>query len=335
MGQQQSHHLCNESKKYANQVAKYELLSKISITQPELCQAIAISQDNQLVVAACNTAIKVFDFSKEVLKPIVVLNEHSGYVDTLIFMHQSNSFISSSSDNSIIIWSRTSDQKYISQQKLFGHTYYIRCLILNIEDNLIISSGCDNTIRIWKMDKDWKCQQIIADHSNWVFALSLEESSNTLISCGHDKFILIFRYSKEHNLWIQIQRIQTETGGFRLSFTSENCFSFQPLQKGLLSFFIINDKTQLYQKKYDLQINGCEEDVCYFPLQYLHKQQILIAKNGCSINILKKDETQQFKLDHSIKFQHNSLFGSMSSNGYYLITWDNQQKQLQVRKAIE
>ncbi|CAD8122028.1 unnamed protein product [Paramecium sonneborni] len=335
MGQQSSQHQCKESKNYIRQNEKYKLLLQSSIKQPELCQAISISQDSNIVIAASNCKIRVFKLSQDLIKQIQVLQEHKGYVDILCFMNKFCSFISASSDNSIIIWQLINDNKFIIQKKLLGHTYYIRCMIINIDDNLIISSGCDKTIRFWSQDNFWDCSQIIKNNFNWVYALSLNEQSNYLISCGDDLFILVFKYSQDNHLWIQTQKIQTEFGGFRLCFVNDNFFIFQPIHQQNLQIFQTQNQDQPYEKINEIKINGCHNDTCFFPSQYIKQKQILIFKNGCFINIIRRIENNQFILDHSIQFEHNSLFGSISSDGKYLITWDNQSQQIQVRIEIE
>lgn len=82
---------------------------------------------------------------------------HENFVTTLNFFSSTpmrDSFISGSSDTTIIIWSMFT--KYNPKQlfwnpliKLFGHQSIVLCLVLHHEENLFISGSSDYSIKFW------------------------------------------------------------------------------------------------------------------------------------------------------------------------------------------
>lgn len=60
-----------------------------------------------------------------------------------------------------------------------------------------------------------------------------------------------------------------------------------------------------------------------------------IYKNGYKVNFLKLvkiDENVDFTLDSYLNFGDNCIYGNVSENGEYLVTWDEKSKEIYVRK---
>ncbi|CAD8155287.1 unnamed protein product [Paramecium pentaurelia] len=249
-------------------------------------------------------------------------------------MNKSNQFISASHDKQIIIWSINHNNQWISSQKLNGHSDWIFCLVLNKNEDLIISGSDDKTIKFWQKKQQWLCSQTITDHTDIVCGLSLNEQQNKLISCGYDKFILIIEQSSQDYKWNVIQKITVEQYGYRLCFINDNVFTFQPYSKELMHVYEMSNTNKQYSKTKDILVksdyNGCE---VYFPQQYINSKCLLVNKNGYNVNLIRKNQNDDFITLQSIQFGTNFLFGQMSEDGEYLITWDDKSNEIQIRKC--
>ncbi|CAD8187255.1 unnamed protein product [Paramecium octaurelia] len=313
----------------------YKLIEKYSIKQNEFCRAIAFNKDCTLVVAGCNNLIKVFEFSQGQLKQFQVLSEHQNDVHTLYFMKKSAHFISGSADKSIIIWSLTQNSGWVCQQKLTGHTHYIRCMILDNTETLIISGSPDKTIKFWVKKNDWQCQQTITEHTSWISGLSLNEQQNRMISCGGDKQILIMEQFQKDQMWVVIQQIMVEQYGDRVCFINNDLFTFQPYSHETMHVYK-KDNNQQYSKLKEIDVKGGSSGDSYlFPQQFIKTKSILLNKNGQNINFLSQRGESELINEYSIDFGTYYLFGQMSEDGEYLMTWDNKSTEIQIRRYDE
>ncbi|CAD8167834.1 unnamed protein product [Paramecium octaurelia] len=105
------------TKENNEQLFIYNLIQNHSIQYSEQCNAIAINQDNSIILAGCNNKIKVYQFKQEQLTLIQLLSEHQKTVYALNFMKKSTQFISGSYLQ-IIIWSMDQHSQWICQDVL-------------------------------------------------------------------------------------------------------------------------------------------------------------------------------------------------------------------------
>ncbi|CAD8110620.1 unnamed protein product [Paramecium primaurelia] len=312
----------------------YQLIKENSIQQDQWCNAIAVNKDCSILVAGCDKQIKVFEFTQEILKQVQILNEHGNYVCTLNFMKRSDHFISGSQDNSIIIWARNQNNSWICQQKLNGHTSNIYCLLLNNNEDIIVSGSYDNTIKFWYKQNGWLCSQTITDHTDPVWGLSFNKQQNKLISCGHDKSILVIEQPELNKQWIVIQKIIVEQFGHRLCFIDNNTFTFYPYSSSYINVFEINNTNKQYTKTKDIPVKGSIDD-CFFASLYIQSKCILVNKNGSNVSLIRKKKNGEFITEQSIEFGTQFIYGYMTDDGQYLITWDYKSKEIQIRKYEE
>ncbi|CAD8083145.1 unnamed protein product [Paramecium primaurelia] len=320
---------------YSQNNLPYELQSDKSIKYSNWCHAITFNKDCSIMLTGCNEQINVYVFEDYIRKQQQVLYGHSGCVTVLQFMNINNSFISASADSSILIWQYNLNNFWFCQQQLKGHFYQINCLLVNQDENTIFSSGDDKQIIIWKNDQQWEISQSIQDHTFSVYGLSLNDSQNKLISCGFDHFILIFEYSQQNKYWSLVQKILTNSGGYRLGFINDNQFTFQPINQDVMEVYLIDIQSQLYTKTQGIKIKKGFDQNCFFPQQYIKQKQLIINKSGQCINIIRVLNSGQLIVEQCIEFQTNYIFGALCDNGDYLVTWDYVTKELQVRKYQE
>ncbi|CAD8094639.1 unnamed protein product [Paramecium sonneborni] len=319
----------NESDKIFN----YQLIN--SIFYVDMCYAFAFNKEASIMITTNSKYINLYEFKDGQIQLIQTLQGHKDDVRTLYFMKNSNQFISGSDDNNIIIWEIKYNQWQI-QQQLNGHTSSIVHIIMNNKEDLIISASEDGTIKFWeKQHNQWKLTQTISDFYI-VFSLSLNESQNQLIS-SNDKSIIVMKQQGNDKKWVQIQKIELENKGFRLSFSGDNQFTFQPISGQYMNLYEWNNLTKQYVKIKDILVQSGDNyyDYWLFPQQFIMEKSILINKFGSVVNVIKKNQNGEFINLQSILFQDNLLYGSATDNGDYLVTWDYKSKEIQIRIYVE
>ncbi|CAD8100929.1 unnamed protein product [Paramecium sonneborni] len=301
----------------------YQIIEDNSIQQKETCHAVAINKDCSVVAAGCNKQIKIYQFQQGMLQLNQLLNKHKICVTVLQFMKQSNKLISGDY-GLIFIWAYK-NKSWICSSIIKGHTDHIRCIILNNNEDLFISSSYDKTIKFWVKQNKWICQQIITDHSDWVHQLSLNEQQNQVISCGTDRYILVIEQQENNKNWIVKQKIQGF--GYRLCFINDNIFTFQSVSGNLIHVYQL-DSVIIF-------LNQGNEGSILFPQQFIKQKQLLVTKYAKFVNLIRFTENAEFELEQSIYFGTNQIFGQMSDDGEYLITWDETSTQIQIRRFKE
>ncbi|CAK66297.1 unnamed protein product (macronuclear) [Paramecium tetraurelia] len=312
----------------------FELMQQNSIKQKEWCRVIAFNKDNLIVAVGCHKNIKIFSHIQGQLKPIQSLSEHANSVLTLSFMKNSNNLVSGSLDNLIIIWQINEYNQWDCKQKLNGQSGSVFCLLLSNDDDLIISSG-DNSIKFWTKQKQWSCSQTITQHTKSVYSLNLNQTQNKLISCSADSLILVIVQRTLDKKWDVLQKIKADQYGYRLCFINDNIFTFQPYCKEFMHVYEMDCNSQQYRKTKEIIVNCGSKDDCQFQQQYIDSKGILVNKNGNNIILLRKLENDGFIVEQSIEFQKYNIFGQVSNDGEYLITWDEISKEIQIRQYKE
>ncbi|CAD8072864.1 unnamed protein product [Paramecium sonneborni] len=313
----------------------YQIIKQNSIPQTQSCWAVAFNKDCSIVAATCDELIKIYEFKQGKLKQIQVLNDHQRRVCNLLFLKKSNQLISGDFNGSILIWSINNNNQWICSQTLKQHDDRIHCLIMNNYENIIVSSSEDKTIKFWIKQNGWALQQTNTSHKGSVYQLSLIGQKNKVISCGNDKLILILEYSEQNKRWAIVQNIQVDQYGLRLCFVNDNLFTFQPHKGNLIHVYELNIVSKQFTKTKQISLDQSDGDsILFFPQQYIKPKQLLVSKHS-NINLIRKIENDEFKVEQSIEFGTNQLYGQMSDDGEYLITWDDKSKEIQIRRYIE
>ncbi|CAD8059474.1 unnamed protein product [Paramecium primaurelia] len=312
----------------------FELMN--SIKQNTSIYAIAFSKDNSIVLTGSEKDIKVFKHNQGILNQIQLLIEHKQYVYTLIFMNNTNNFVSGSYDHTIIIWQLIENNYWKCQQKLKDHSSQILCLIVNNTDDLIISGSGDKKIKFWTNQNYWFCLQSITDHTDYVYSLSLNEKQNKLLSCSADSKKIVIELQKSDRKWYVIQKIEVEQYGYRLCFINDNQFIFQPYCKEYTYVYEMDKNTRQFMKTKEIAVKcGQSSDYYLFPQQYLKSKSLLVNKNARNINIIQKKDNGDFIINQPIEFDTYYFYGQLSNDGEYLIVWDDKLKEIQIRKRKE
>ncbi|CAD8207860.1 unnamed protein product [Paramecium pentaurelia] len=312
----------------------YQLLEQNSIKEPEWCFSFAFNKDSTILAVGCQSYIKLFEFTNERVSLNQILM-NTDFVRSIYFMKKSQNLISGGEDSSILVWQKNQDHQWFIYQKLLGHSKPIKHIIMNQNEDLIISCSSDKTIKFWVKQNEWVCSQTITNHTQQVLSLSINESQNKLISCSEDKSILVMELSSITNMWLVKQRIFLQEQGRRLCFIGDNQFTFQPKNQDILYLFQWNSTSQQFYQEMEIPVDSSLDTNYYFPQQFINQKQLLINKNGNYINLLRRKVDGTFIKEKAIKFNTNQIFGTMNDSGDYLVTWDQEQKQLQFRKFSE
>ncbi|CAD8198785.1 unnamed protein product [Paramecium octaurelia] len=312
----------------------YNLMKESSVKEEQSCRAMAFNQDCSVVFVGCNEQIQVYEFRQERLKKIQTLSVHESSVVTVNFIKRSNQFISGSEgDGQIIIWSLNDNKEWFISQKLNKHSTGIRCLIVNDSEDIIVSCGLDDKLVFWIKKNQWISKQTIKKQG--VYGLSINQQQNKLISCVQEDQIAILEFSISEKIWVTKQQIPLQQKGIRVCFIDDNQFTIQTYQNDILDFYEMKNKDEFTKTKGIKVLKGQQDECPFFPLQYIKSQSLLVSKNCQYINILNNKQNGEFILQQSIEFQSSKLYGCMSDDAQYLITWDDVSKEIQIRKYQE
>ncbi|CAD8101483.1 unnamed protein product [Paramecium primaurelia] len=311
---------------------RYELINQI---KDEYIFAFAFNKEANILVAGYESSkIKVFDFQQGQLRQMQELSNHNKRVRCIYFLQKSLSFISGSYDRSIILWEAQENKIFNCKQVLEGHTDDINCLIINNNDDVIISGSDDKTIRIWIKNDKWQSLQTLTYHNGSVFCISMNETQNQLISCAADNLIVVSQKDQDSSLWNIQQTIKVEWGS-RLCFISNTLFTYQPYNKKQMIIYEQNKLNQQFVKQKEIAVKFGKDCFWYFPQKYIQSKQLLLNKNGSSLNLIKIKENGEFLQEQIIDFDDNYIHGAISDDGEYLITWDCKSEEIQIRQYCE
>ncbi|CAD8191342.1 unnamed protein product [Paramecium pentaurelia] len=154
---------------------------------------------------------------------------------------------------------------------------------------------------------------------------------NNKIELSHVEMIKIQQQQNNQD------RIQsgTEQYGYRVCFIDNNMFTFSQRDKEQISVFEMNPNNKQFTKIRDITIKSGKDNVSRFPKQYINSKCILVSKNGEYVNLIRKQQNGEFRTEQSIHFGINSLYGVMSDDGEYSITWDDKSNIIQIRRYKE
>lgn len=113
------------------------------------------------------------------------LTGHTGAINCLAFLQESNRFIAGSNDGSISIWDhneqlQTTDHIYQQHHRqarpiahlasFYGHGGPVWCSAV-IDSNHFATGSYDKTVKVWNLDT-WRCEITLRGHSEWVSCLA-------------------------------------------------------------------------------------------------------------------------------------------------------------------
>ncbi|CAD8109908.1 unnamed protein product [Paramecium sonneborni] len=328
--------------KNQNDTFQYRLHKQYSVQQNKWCKAIAFNKNSTILAIGCNEIIKLYEFKEGDLKLFKSIQGHSFDVNCLKWSNYQNQLISAGYDGKILFWSINSINHQKLIMKFVIHSLSITCLIMNTQENFLITGSMDQTIQIMNQNYqkfDWNTFQVIKEHVDTIFALSLSQNQKKLISCGYDNLIIVLEnngLATQKNYWIVKQKIITNVHGYRLCFLKDYLFAFQPYNKEELWIFDDQNLQKQFKSSKIIQIKSeCDDFASLFPQQFIQNKRIILSKNGNFIHLIKFLDQDDFQVIQEIDFGDQCIYGQLSPNGKYLVTWDNKSNFIQIRLLDE
>ncbi|CAD8214660.1 unnamed protein product [Paramecium octaurelia] len=340
---------------------KFEILPETTTKINYSSYANAINLKKTLIIIGTGRKIQVYEIpyingEPKQLKLIQKLKEHSNDVLALQFFNlpqKNDSFVSGAAmvDNSIIIWSQVQNPnspiQYGMQYRLKGHQDQVSNLLIHpIREDIIISGSQDSTIKFWSKDHEWSCQQTMNEFKTAINGMAINNLGDQFVSCSKEKLIIVMRPDQQFQ-WSVKQRIKFPQEVFRLCFITNDLLAILPHMGTQLHFFAQNEH-QHFVKSLDHLNLATPGEQCFplFPPCYSPITETLIIKNGNKVNVvkfsfLKSKEGVQIreseggwtcKLEQVIEYVDYFLFGSMSKDGEYLVSYLFDQLSIQIRK---
>ncbi|CAD8078485.1 unnamed protein product [Paramecium sonneborni] len=307
-----------------------KLITK-KIGQSENCWTIAFNHNGQIMASGCENDIKIWDFKNGQMTELCTLEGHSEIVSCLIFSKYCDKLISSSYDNSILLWQLNQQQKWICSQKYLEHQDRILCLILSKDERTLISGSNDSTIKVWNVDlNNFKINfnYSLLKHQNRVFGLSMNTSETYLVSCGEDCQIIVWKKDK-NNKWEfkQIVNQSIKEWGTKIAFIRENQFIWltgkQTSSDCICFFELIDGNFQEQQEQLlKLQVNNQVIDYSLFPIMIDKQKDIILFRHKLHIYLLTKKINGKYNVMVKLSFPDNATFGIITNDFKYLVIWE-------------
>ncbi|CAD8108329.1 unnamed protein product [Paramecium sonneborni] len=310
----------------------YELDQQISIPDA-WCGSISINSNKLLLFAGCSFRTLIFQFSKQT-KLLVSILEENFAISTILLKNNSKEAFKGDCKGNIKITQINGLNNYRFLIKSKEHKDCITQFLISKDEQLFISSSIDGNIKFWNSGYLINCIQTIESNLGSVLGISLNQSENELIACGKKQIILVINKSIINKQWYIFHQIETESYGYRLCYISENAFTFQPNCLGKLQIYQKNQLSFFYNNINEFQVKRNYID-CLFPQQYIQKKSILINKIGNFIYIIKFINQTQILQVQVIDFETYNIYGSISDDAEFLITWDDKTELISIRKLQE
>ncbi|CAD8183789.1 unnamed protein product [Paramecium pentaurelia] len=158
-----------------------------------------------------------------------------------------------------------------------------------------------------KNNKFWNCSYILEGHEGTIFCLICHSKEDLIISESADNTI---------KFWSQQVNLQAFESGIKQEW---------------LCFQTITTHTNHVFKKYKLKMEILVKVVF---LSNLYNKQMIVNKNGSFVNFIRISSDSEMVLDYYIQFNNHLIFGAVSDDGQYLLTWDDTSKEIQIRNIM-
>lgn len=148
---------------------------------------LALYNDSLLVCGNNIGAIKIWDLKNDRL--VRSITAHTGSISGILITQNGKTIITSSYDNSIIIW-RVSDGKAL-------HTMYhdnsVTGISISPDEKYLVSVGLDKNIHLWNpISGDW--YRTIKDN-DWINAVAFSPDKSTIATGGDDNIVKLWDVS--------------------------------------------------------------------------------------------------------------------------------------------
>jgi WD40 repeat protein len=146
---------------------------------PDGCSVVFGSQDH---------GIHVWDTATGTQRSTI--NGHSSVVTALAFSHDGQFLVSSSYNNTILVWNFTAGAQQ-PDYVLKGHTDSVNSVAFSLDAKLVVSSSADDTMRVWSgaVSVD---ESVMEGHTGVVTTISFSHEGRHIASGSEDSTILVW-----------------------------------------------------------------------------------------------------------------------------------------------
>ena len=220
------------------------------------------------------------EYNIKLKESIHKLNFHTGYVSCLILLNDGR-FVSSSSDNSIIIFN---EKTYQPDLIIKDHKDWVFCIIQLSSGELASCSG-DKEIKIFKIEGiKYKILQTLKNHERSVYKI-IELKNKDLVSCSTDSSILFFH--KSNNQYINYYKITTNGSCYTAIQIKDNEICYSEDKNSTICFY------DLKEKKIKSSISKISKKNTNRELLFMIKKNLLLIPGQNKISIV---DINQYKI---------------------------------------
>ncbi|CAD8081429.1 unnamed protein product [Paramecium sonneborni] len=299
------------------------------IKQQQSCWAIAFNNSNSIMVAGSEENIKIWNYqNKQFIDSGIILKGHFDYVQCLTFSKTKNWFASSGLDEQIICWNQISINEWQGNKFNNYGQGVIQCLILTKNEDLLISSH-DQKIKLWNVNQEFNTitfKQQLEMHKLTVLCICINDEQTFMISSALDNQIILWQKNFQNNWSFKcIINKTVKDCGTRISFISNQVFTWQQKNQGILHIFCFENGEFIEKPELNVKFNleNEQDGSQLFPSIYNKHKQILIIKHQKNVYIMKKDNQNQLKLyGDPIKCETQFNYGAITNDCSYLVIWN-------------
>ncbi|KST65726.1 NB-ARC domain-containing protein [Mastigocoleus testarum] len=160
---------------------------------------VAFSPKGKIIASACDDQkIHLWDISTNLCS--TTLQEHTGWVLSLVFLEgSSNILVSGSKDKTIKIWNIRTGK---CLKTLKGHTGWVlslACIPISTTSskeigNILASGSTDQTVKLWDINTG-QCLKTLEGHTHWIRSVAFSPQGNILASGSEDQTVKLWDMS--------------------------------------------------------------------------------------------------------------------------------------------
>ncbi|CAD8129541.1 unnamed protein product [Paramecium sonneborni] len=327
-------------------VFQFYQLQDCNINEKEICNAINVNYDFSVIICAFKSFIKIYEFKPQSFQEIQKINMDDD-VEQLTFINQTNKFIVFSLyDREGQIFSKVQDCWKCQQTirppvslviLLFG-IHYQRSLIMTNDGTIILflSSNCSSNVMIliyknhsyqeWKLLSFERLQM-----KSYIFNTDMNESENLIILSNKQSIQIIQKQNQVVRL-DNIQVIQTSESNPYAKFIKDN--QFISSEHSHLCIYKQNNNNQMFEKIKKVNLNfGMDLSDGIRILQFNKIKKFLLISINSVLHIIRICDNEDLKIEYCV--EDSNKCGMISQNGIYLVTQNQEQKQITIRQLQE
>ncbi|CAD8078214.1 unnamed protein product [Paramecium sonneborni] len=326
---------------YENQF--YKLMGEQE--QCDYACGIELNHQNDIMVASCESVIKIWQLEKSQignsykLNQIQTLNQHTKRILCSVYSKKINWFATSGCDGKVFCF-KLIDNQWVASAPVIHHESSVYCMILNKNEDRLISGGFEKKIVVWKINQDQNTinfDQVLQECKGFIQSIAINVLDTYLISSDIDCTLNLWEKNMQTSKYNFLQKyiLNQNSNVYRITFLENNEFAIQYEHKDIISIFQIKNSQIIQKQKFDLNLNVKNFDGDYlFPSIYHQKKKILVQKFNRYIFIIKRFNNGMFKIIQIIDCQDSFNYGTLSNDGNILIVWDLHSKKFKIYSIL-